>query len=139
MADVTIPAGKPTPAVGTVTRVYTAGQSITSGDVVYVDSTDAGRVAKADADAEASARAVGIAVTTSAANQPCVVATSGRLVYSGASPFVQGLSYWVSTTSGAMAPEADLASGDYKTMLGVATATAVFQLKIDASGATETA
>jgi hypothetical protein len=138
MADVTIPTGKPT-GLNATTRVFIAGEVIESGEVVYQDASDAGKVKLADADTDAASRAVGIALCESYGNQPVVVATSGQLVYTGGSPFTQGLVYCVSTNAGAMCPEADIGSGDYKTVLGVARSSGVFDLNINATGVTENA
>jgi hypothetical protein len=131
MADLTITAANVAPSTGAVTRYGTAGETITAGQSVYLDSVS-GKYKKADADAEATAEAVGIALTGSSDGQPIAVQYSGRITM-GATVAV-GQIYVVSTTAGGVAVYGDLASGDYVTILGVGATTGAIDLYVTASG-----
>lgn len=111
----------------TRTRVVQAGEAVTQGQPVYLKTSDS-KYWKADANASAdTAKAVGIALTPASANGYLVIQEgSGGLVNLGATLTV-GETYVVSATSGAIAPIADLTTGDYPCILGVATTTALIQ------------
>ena len=110
-------------------KVY--GEAVTQGNAVYLKTSD-NKYWKADADAAATASADGIALTPGAADEYGVVCTEGY-VDLGATLTV-GETYVVSTTAGGIAPIADLGSGDYTTILGVATAADTLELNIYVSG-----
>jgi Uncharacterized conserved protein (DUF2190) len=97
----------------------TAGAAVTAGQVVYLDSAD-GRYKLADANsATAAVRApIGIALNDAATGQPLTVATEGAIVL-GAT-ITAGVAYYLSATPGAIAPVADLTTGDYPCILGIA-------------------
>lgn len=101
----------------------TAGGTITAGMPVYKDSTDNGHLKPGDADAAASAACVGIALHGAADGQPLVYAKPGAVINWGAT-LSKNTYYVVSTTAGAVAPSADLAGGDYVTLLAVGDGTA---------------
>lgn len=89
----------------------------TAGQVMYLNSS--GKLALAQCDGTAAeAAAVGIAVTSApGTDQDLVVITKGLLTMSG---LTKGTVYAVSATAGGIAPVADLVSGNYVTVLGVA-------------------
>lgn len=130
MADVSQTPGNVVLVSGS-TRVRTAGATITAGMPVYSDATDGGAIKPADADAAASAAVVGIALNGAADGQPVTYALPGSVINWGA-VLTKNLYYVASTTAGAVAPSADLASGDYISLLcvGEGTATAEFIGKV---------
>lgn len=111
----------------TRTRVVQAGENLTQGQPVYLKASD-GKYYRADANASAeAAKAVGIALTPASTNGYAVIQEgSGGSVNLGATLTV-GETYVVSATAGAIAPIADLTTGDYPCILGVATTTALIQ------------
>lgn len=109
-----------------------AGEAITQGNSVYLKSDAKHWKSDADLTSEAAA-AVGIALTPAAADEYFVLASTGKIDV-GATLTV-GTTYVVSGTAGAIAPIADLATGDYATILGTATAADELDLKIEATGA----
>lgn len=113
-------------------RYVTAGGTVTAGMPVYSDADDSNSYKPADADAQASADAVGIALNNASDGQPLAVLTEGEI--NVGATLVVGTIYVVSTGAGAICPAADLAAGDYVTVLGVAKTAAALELEINSSG-----
>jgi hypothetical protein len=115
------------------TRIVQYGESVTQGMPVYRSDADS-KYYQCDAnDTAAKAVAAGIAISPGATNSYGVIAlpASGpgkSLVNLGATLAV-GTAYAVSA-KGAIAPIADLGTGEYITILGVATTTALLDLQI---------
>ena len=134
MADLSQTAASVTvKATGSVSIVV-GGEAITQGMPVYLNSSD-GEHYKADRTTSATtAAAVGIALTPCDADGDYfVIAKTGTTVDLGATLTV-GQTYVVSD-SGGISAIADLASNDYVTHLGVATAADKLPLDINATGA----
>ncbi len=109
-----------------------AGEALTQGQPVYLSG---GKYYKADADAGAvNAAAVGIVMTPAATNVYFLMTITGATIDLGATLTV-GETYVVSGTAGAIAPIADLATGDWVTIVGTATAADTIVLTMDATGA----
>lgn len=121
MADLSQTATSVVPSGNSSVRTAegTAGATITAGMPVYLDSTDANSVKPADASAQASAVVVGIALNGGADGQPIEYCTEDTALNVGATLAV-GAVYVASATAGGIAPEADIGSGEYVTVLGVA-------------------
>ena len=133
MSDLSLTAANVDAASSASIATGTLGATSTAGQVVYLDaSTDKRRLADADA-SQASANAVGILLGGGSDNQPVHYIVVGD-VDVGATLTV-GEIYVVSGTAGGIAPEADLASSDWVTVLGVATAADNLKVSILASGA----
>ena len=119
-------------AASTPTRRVQAGEAVTQGDPVY-SSTD-GKWYQCDAnDTAAKARCAGIALTAAATDGYFLIAEPGTtpgqsLVNLGATLTV-GEIYVLSATKGNIAPEGDLATGHYVTVLGVATTAALLDFR----------
>lgn len=133
MADLTQTAANVglTDTAGAVIKKVTFGETIAQGMPVYKATADS-EYYKADADAEATASCDGIALTAGGNGEEGVIIESGP-VDVGATLTV-GATYVVSTTAGAIAPIADLGTGDYVTILGVASAADTLLLNIDVTG-----
>lgn len=129
MAAVSITAANVAPSTGAVIEHHTAGASITAGQVVYYDSAD-GRVKLVDADSATSAARSprGIALHAASSGQPVAVQVSGNITIGGT--VVQGLIYCADDDAGGIIPSADLASGDYTTVIGVAISASVLKMGI---------
>lgn len=131
-ADLTITAGSVT-TTSTQLRDVTAGATITAGQVVYLDASASDVAKLADNDASATTNVVaGIALHGASSGQPLRIITGGTITI-GATVAV-GTIYVLSSTAGAICPAADLASGDYTSIIGVATSTTVITLSIKNSG-----
>lgn len=133
MADITITPTNVVAGGSSVTVDGTAGAAITAGQVVYRDAAT-GRYLLADCDSgTAAARSpVGIALNGAAIGQPVEVLTRGAVTI-GAT-LTAGVAYYLSGTAGGICPVADLTTGDYPTILGIATSASVLDVLIHESG-----
>ena len=131
MVDISVTAANVVKGSGAVTQNGTAGATITAGQSIYLD-TVAGTLKLADADVVASAAAAGIALHGASLNQPLAYQSAGQITIGGT--VVVGTVYVVSITAGGVAPLADIASGDFVTVLGIGVTTAIIALDIQVSG-----
>ncbi|WFU88984.1 hypothetical protein QA644_08065 [Rhizobium sp. CC1099] len=133
MADLVITASAVTPGSNATIDHGTAGEAITAGQPVYKSSTT-NKWMLADTDsATAEARvAKGIALNGAALNQPVAIHKSGDLTMNAV--LTKGVAYYLSGTAGGICPVADLASGDYTCLLGIAKSTTVLAVDIVSAG-----
>lgn len=110
------------------------GETVTQGQAVYRKEAD-GEYYKADADLGTAPEAVveGVAITPGVADDYGYVVTSGPVTIGAA--LTVGEIYVLSGTAGGICPEADLATGDRVTILGVATSASVLSVHPFASTA----
>lgn len=134
MADITITAANVVPGTGAVIENHTAGAAITAGQAVYYDTSTL-TVKLADCDnASSTVRSVrGIALNSCASGQPVAVQVDG-LITIGAT-IAAGVVYCLSDTAGGIRPVADQGSGDYTSVIGIGTTTAIMDIQIHNSGA----
>jgi hypothetical protein len=111
-------------------KMGVAGATIAAGQVVYYDPTS-DRYYLAVATAGASAKAAGIALGGAAAGQPFVLQYAGD-VYLGAGS--AGVTYCVGVAGGAIAPDADVVTPNFKTVLGAGKTGSFITLDIFVSG-----
>lgn len=133
MADIAITAANVVAVAGSDIDRGTAGATITAGQVVYEDAAT-GKHLLADANsATAAARAPkGIALNGASNNQPLAVLTEGPVTIGGT--LTPGVAYYLSDTPGGIAPVADVGTGEYSTVLGIATSATVLNVNIQSSG-----
>lgn len=133
MADLTITAASVLSGAGALVAHGTAGAGVTAGQAVYLDEA-AGSYKLADNNSATAAvrEPDGIALHASATGQPLAVHTRGPITI-GAT-LTAGVAYYLSDTPGGISPVADLASGEYPTILGIATSTTVLNVKIQSAG-----
>ncbi len=133
MADITITAANV--VAGSSARIThgTAGAAVTAGQVVYKDSAD-GKFKLADCDsATAAVRSpVGITLNGAANNQPMAIVNSGPVTI-GAT-LTPGATYYLSQNPGGIAPFADLSTGDYPVIIGIAISASVLDVNIQEAG-----
>ncbi len=129
MADLTVTANSVVAGADSTTTSGTAGVTITAGQAVYLDTTT-GKWALADADSAtvAQRRAAGIALNGAALNQPIKVLTSGDVTI-GAT-VTAGVAYYLSGTAGGICPVADIGTGEYVNLIGIATSATVIRVGI---------
>lgn len=134
MADLTITATNVVAGSNARTVHGVAGVAITAGQVVYLDSATTGKWQLADNNAASAAarQPHGIALNSASLNQPIAVQTDGPITI-GAT-LTAGVAYYLSDTPGGICPVADLATGEYPTVLGMATSTTVLDIDIQSSG-----
>src|SRR5438067_1480309 len=133
MADLTITAANVIPGLNAKKSLGTAGVAVTAGQAVYLDPAD-DKYRRADNNSvTVAARApAGIALHAPAAGQPRSVQTSGQITIGAA--LTAGVAYYLSGTPGGICPVADLVTGMYPTILGIATSTTGLALDIQPSG-----
>lgn len=136
MADLTITAGNVIAGAGASVRHGHAGATVTAGQVVYLDEATTGEWLLADSDAAAAAARgsgkIGIALNGASDGQPLAVQTDGEVTIGAA--LTAGLDYYLSDEPGGICPQADLATGDYVTLVGVAISTSVLRLRFTYTG-----
>lgn len=131
MADITITAGDVQAGSSARTTTGTAGETITAGQPVYLDSSTQ-RYKRALHTGSTTAVAVGIALHGAANGQPLSIQTAGAITLSAV--MTAGEIYAVSANAGGIAPCGDLGAGDYTTVLGVAESTSSLVLGIVVGG-----
>lgn len=133
MADLVITAASVVAGTNASTVQGTLGESVTAGQAVYQDSSTR-KWMKADSNgASAEIRTPkGLALNGGALNQPVLVQKSGDLTLGAA--LTAGVAYYLSDTPGGIGPVADLAVGEYPTILGLAKSATVLAVDIQASG-----
>lgn len=134
MADLTITAANVAAGSGAKKVNGTAGASITAGQVVYEDSaTNTYKLADNDSATAAVRAPVGIALHAAASGQPLTILTQGPITI-GATTAV-GVVYCLSSTPGGICPSADIATGDYNTIIGIGTSVTAIDVKLHSAGA----
>jgi hypothetical protein len=133
MSNLSITAANVVKGTNAVTENGTAGETITAGQALYKSSTT-NKWMKADANgASAEIRgATGIALTGSALNQPIVVLKSGQVTI-GAT-LIAGVAYYLSDTAGGICPVADVGTGEYVCLVGLALSTTVLDVAFKYTG-----
>ena len=133
MADLTLTAANVLAGSNATTNLGTAGATITAGQVVYFDdTTKTYKLADTDS-ATASVRSpVGIALNGASSGQPLMVLTAGDITLGAV--LTGGVAYYLSGNAGGICPVADVASGDYPVILGMAKSTSVLAIKIVEAG-----
>jgi hypothetical protein len=133
MADLVITAANVVAGAGAKTLHGIAGATVTAGQVVYRDPTTRKfLLADADSGTAAAREPAGIALNGASLNQPLTIITEGDINL-GATLTV-GATYYLSGTAGGIAPAADVSTGEFVTVLGVASATNNLDMKMIVSG-----
>lgn len=133
MADLSITATAVLAGSNSTTETGTLGATVTAGQAVYKDSADGLWKLADNNSATAAARTPqGIALNGGATGQPVRVLRSGDLTLNAV--LTAGVAYYLSDTAGGICPVADLASGEYPTIIGIASSTTNLKVDIQTSG-----
>lgn len=133
MADLTITAANVAAGAGSSTENGNLGAAATAGQVLYKAAADGlWYLADNNAGTAEIRKAVGIALNGGAIGQPVRVLLSGPITL-GAT-IVAGVAYYLGDVPGAICPVADLATGEYPCLVGIASSTTVLQVNIQYSG-----
>ena len=134
MADVAVTAANVLKSnnSATTTASGTAGATITAGQTLYADSTDSGKLKPASASALASAAVVGIALHAALDEQPITYVTRDPALVTGATMIV-GTVYVASATAGGIAGDVDILTGEFVTVLGVASTATTLNFSVGAN------
>lgn len=134
MPDLSITAANVVPAAGAPLISGIAGAAITPGQPVYVDPADnLVKLANANNAAAVARSPVGLAVNTAATGQVVAYQREGDLALG--SVLSRGVAYYLSRTSGRIAPFGDLTTGDFPVLLGIARSATVLNVTIREAGA----
>lgn len=133
MADLAVTAAEVLPVGSYSSQVRTAGATIVAGDALYLDSSNEWQLADANVSATL-ANATGIALNGGGSGQPVTAITAGTVDLGAAAGAAAGVVYVVSATAGNIAPDADVTTGAYLTILGVGIGSNQVKLSINASG-----
>lgn len=133
MTDLVITAASVIAGANAETETGAAGEAITAGQAVYRSSTTK-KLMKADSNgASAEIRTpIGIALNGGALDQPIKFQKSGNITI-GAT-LTPGVAYYLSDTPGGICPVADIGTGEYVCLIGLATSTSVLALDIRYTG-----
>ncbi len=133
MTDISITAANVQRSSSSQTEVGTAGATITAGQAVYKASAT-GKYLLADSNSgTAEARTPrGIALNGAADGQPLMIQRSGDITIGGT--LTAGVAYYLSDSPGGICPVADVGSGEYSVVIGMAKSTSVLAVNIQASG-----
>jgi hypothetical protein len=129
MADLTITAASVVAGSNANVERGSFGEAVTAGQAVYKSPTTS-KYMKADSNSVTpQARdALGIALNGGALDQPAEIQKSGRITL-GAT-LTAGTDYYLSDTPGGICPRADVGTGEYVCLLGLAESTSVLDLNI---------
>lgn len=131
MADISVTAASVVVLAGTDPNklVGTAGETVTAGQAIALDTTTS-KLVKADSNhATPSIRkAIGIALNGAALNQPLVVQRGGDITM-GAT-LTPGAAVYLSDTPGGLCPLADVGAGEYVCLIGLAKSASVLSIDI---------
>lgn len=129
MTDISITAANVVPGDNAITEHGTAGETIAQGKAVYKSSTTKKWMLADSNSATAEVRkATGIALNGASASQPITVQKSGDITLGGT--LTAGVAYYLSDTPGGVCPVADVGSGEYVCLLGVAKSVTVLAIDI---------
>lgn len=132
--DISVTASAVIKGTGAATTSGIAGGTITAGQPLYSDTSASNKMKPADCNlSSAAATVAGIALHGAELDQPIVYLTGGNLTFNAV--LTIGKAYIASATAGGIAPIADLATGWYTSLLGIATSTTNLAVNIINSGA----
>ncbi|MEY9580961.1 hypothetical protein ABIE88_008537 [Bradyrhizobium diazoefficiens] len=132
MTDLVITAANVLPGTGAVTEDGLAGATITAGQAVYRDTDGTYKLADADGASALIRTARGIALNGGSAGQPIRIQKSGEITI-GAT-LTGGVTYYLSNTAGGICPLADVGTGEYFHIVGIAKSTTVMLMSLAYSG-----
>lgn len=133
MTDISITAANVVRGADSTIEAGTAGATITAGQTVYLDTADNQyKLADSNSATAAIRQPRGIALNSASDNQPLTILKSGDVTI-GAT-LTAGVVYYQSDTPGGICPVADVGSGEYSCIIGIAESTSVLNVKINYSG-----
>ena len=119
MSDLVVTAANVARVDGSM-QTKNAGVAISAGESVYPDSNGVLQLCD-HATTAVEAQCGGVALNDAATGQPCTYLTSGN--FDPGAAVVVGTVYVVGAANGGIAPAADVGTGDFITVIGVANAT----------------
>ncbi|MBZ9984937.1 hypothetical protein LB521_27775 [Mesorhizobium sp. BR-1-1-8] len=133
MTDIAITAAGVVAGANAIIENGYAAAAITAGQVVYRDAAGKYNLADTDSATAIVRKPRGIALNGASIGQPVAIQKSGEIAI-GAT-VTKGVAYYLSGTPGGICPVADIASGDYTAIIGIATSASVLSINIVAPDA----
>ncbi|MCA0025476.1 MULTISPECIES: hypothetical protein [unclassified Mesorhizobium] len=133
MTDLVITAANVVAGANAETETGAAGEAITAGQPVYRSSTTKKLMKAHSNGASAEIRTpIGVALNGGAVDQPIKVQKGGDVTI-GAT-LTPGVAYYLSDTPGGICPVADIGTGEYVCLIGLAKSASVLALDIRYTG-----
>ena len=131
MADISVTDTLVIPSSSAQIVKGTAGATITAGQSVYIDTSDANKIKLADADGSSPANTfAGLAITGAAAGQPVYYCTEDTGGFTIGATIAAGDDVWLSDTPGGITKtRTELETGDKVVHLGVMLTTTTLYFK----------
>ena len=115
--------------VGTPTQSMTAGESLSAGDLVYINTSDSNKIYKADADAVGK-MAIGYVLASAATDEAVTVYFEG--INDQLSSLTVGTNYFLSATAGGVTATQPTSSAQIVQYIGTAITTTAIHFKFTA-------
>ncbi len=129
MTDLTITAASVLAGANASRKDGIAGEAIAAGRAVYqAAASKKWMLADSNSATAEARRATGIALNGAALNQPVSVQTAGDVTI-GAT-LTPGTAYYLSDTPGGICPVADIGSGEYVCLIGLAKSATVLAIDV---------
>jgi hypothetical protein len=133
MADLSLTAANVVKGSNAVVENGIAGETIAAGKAVYKSSsTNKWMLADADGATAEVRTAIAVALNGASLNQPISVQRSGQITIGGT--VTAGIQYYLSNTAGGICPVADIGTGEYVCLVGVALSASVLDLNFKYTG-----
>jgi hypothetical protein len=133
MTDISITAANVIAGSDASTEQGTAGATITAGQQVYRSSTTNKYLLADSNSGTAEARTPrGTALNGASDGQPLMIQKAGDITIGGT--LTAGVAYYLSDTPGGLCPVADVGSGEYSCLIGIAKSASVLDIAIQPSG-----
>lgn len=133
MADLSITNTAVVAGSNAVRDIGTAGEAIAAGKAIWYDTTTAKwMLADSNSETAAARTATGIALNGASLNQPVSMLKSGDLTVNAV--LTAGVAVYLSDTPGGLCPVADVGSGEYPQIIGIAKSTTVLAVQFQAAG-----
>lgn len=133
MTDIVITPASVVAGANAITEHGVAGETIAAGKAVYLEAaSNKYRLADNNAATAEVRLARGIALNGASDNQPLAIAKAGPVTIGGT--LLPNVAYYLGDAPGGICPVADLLSGEYPCLLGMATSASVLVIDIQAPG-----
>lgn len=127
MSDLSVTAASVVKGSNAVVENGTAGETIAAGKAVYKSSTtNKWMLADSNSGTAEARAATAIALNGASLNQPIAVQKAGQITAGAA--LTAGIQYYLSDTPGGICPVADVGSGEYVCLVGIALSASLLDL-----------
>jgi hypothetical protein len=132
MVDISVTAASVLPGAGAIIEDGIAGETIAAGKALYKAADGFWWLADADSATALARDAKAISLNGASANQRISVQKGGDITFNAA--FTAGVTYYLSGVAGGICPIADVGTGEYFDIIGIAKSTTSMKLLFGYSG-----